>query len=128
MKTKTWMWAAMFLSVPAMAETSKPVEPELPSVVMQDQGLSFTVPLKRWDLRKNDPRLDRLLDTIPDLGTDGVPFEQGWAESYLDQLRNGPRDCKANNCVMQQVTDRRIQQMDGNLGPQDDWTWTPPSR
>lgn len=105
------------------------------SVVVQQEegGLEFDVPLPRQrSLRERDPKFDRLLKSLPDLGTEDVPFKPGWteklADSFKDQLKNGPGECEPSKCAAQEATRARLQQMNPDYGPTDDWTWTPPSR
>ncbi len=114
------------------AETVAPPVDEPASLVLKEEGLSFTVPLPRGrNLRDRDPRFERLIQGLPELETDDVPFKKAWteslAESFKDQLVNGPRECQPNRCEGAAVNSRRLQQMNTDLGPQDDWTWTPPA-
>jgi len=118
---------------PGAAPASTP-PPGTGSVVIQQEagGLVFDVPLPRQrSLRDRDPKLDQLLKGLPGLGTENVPGEKAWTESLVDsfedQLKNGPPPCQPNRCIGQEATGQRLQQMDTDFGPQDDWTWTPPS-
>jgi hypothetical protein len=47
-----------------------------------------------------------------------------FAAALADQAVNGPGEPSELGAA----TGRRLNQMDPDLGPQDDWTWTPPSR
>lgn len=95
--------------------------------------LEFDVPLPRQrSLRERDPQFDHLLKNLPDLETQDVPFKKGWTEAIADafnrQLLNGPDECEPNKCVGAEQVKQRMRQLDTDYGPQDDWTWTPPSR
>lgn len=96
--------------------------------------LEFDVLLpQQRSLRERDPRFDRMLKNLPDLDPNGsVPFRKGWTENIADafhrQMVNGPDECEPNQCVGDEMKEQRMKQMDTDYGPQDDWTWTPPSR
>ncbi len=84
-------------------------------------------------LRERDPKFDRMLKNLPDLDpNNSVPFRKGWTENIADafhrQVVNGPDECEPSQCVGDEMKEQRIKQMDTDYGPQDDWTWTPPSR
>lgn len=96
--------------------------------------LEFDVLLPQQpSLRERDPKFDRILKNLPDLDpNNSVPFRKSWTENIADtfhrQMLNGPDECQPSRCVGHEVKQRRMQQMNTDFGPQDDWTWTPPSR
>jgi hypothetical protein len=125
------------MTAAAAAEEAAPAAPAAGpnsgSVVIQQEegGLVFDVPLPRQrSLRERDPKFDRMLKGLPDLGTEDVPFKEAWTEkivnAFNDQLKNGPGGGEVDDLDRQKY--QRMQQMDTDTGPQDDWTWTPPSR
>ncbi|MDB5971800.1 MAG: hypothetical protein JWQ90_4250 [Hydrocarboniphaga sp.] len=118
-------------ATPDAATTRSVVIPPEPEP--EPGGLVFDVPLpQQRSLRENAPKFDRLLQGLPDLETHGVPFKKGWTEAIVDsfnsQWKDGPPPCKPNQCVGADQVGQRLQQLDTDYGPQDDWTWTPPSR
>jgi hypothetical protein len=130
------------------ADLALPAEPAAPtsniasssdaSILLQRQNepapLEFDVPLpQQRNLRERDPKFDRMLKNLPDLDPkNAVPFKKGWTENIADafhrQLINGPDECEPSKCVGDEMKEQRLKQMDTDFGPQDDWTWTPPSR
>ena len=102
------------------------------SMVIHHDGLQFDVEVDERSLRERDPRLDRVIQDLPIFGNSDTQFQTGWTEkvaaSARDQTVNGPAPCVSGGCVGAETLQRRMSQMDMNNGPQDDWTWTPPSR
>lgn len=126
------------LALPGEAATPASTASSDASILLQQPDepapLQFEVQLpQQRSLRERDPKFDRMLKALPDLDPNNtVPFHKGWTESIADafhrQLINGPDECEPNKCVGEEMKDQRMKQLNTDYGPQDDWTWTPPSR
>lgn len=85
-------------------------------------GLEFEVKLPTRSLRERDPRLQQLMDMLPDFGDP----PRDWTDAVSDAIDKAARPREPG--VLEEVRQRRIGQMSSGGGDDDAWTWTPPAR
>jgi hypothetical protein len=128
---------ASVTSAPPEAQAPPPPPADVPPPIDKDpNGLEFDVhlPQQQRSLRDHDAKFEHMMKTLPDLDpNNSVPFKKAWTENVVDsfnsQLKNGPDPkCESHECVGSEMAQQRVKQLNTDFGPEDDWTWTPPSQ